>query len=82
MVRTGNNRSRPQILGQGQKNDPGVGVNELKKNTYLWLFLNLGVFFAAQKKNHFLILWHYPGNTCICNKFFYNRDYILVYTSI
>lgn len=51
-------------------------------NTYLWLFLNLGVFFAAQKKIIFLILWHYPGNTCICNKFFYNREYILVYTSI
>lgn len=40
------------------------------------------VYFLRHKKTHFLILWHYPGNTCICNKFFYNREYILVYTSI
>lgn len=54
MVRTGNNRSRPQILGQGQKNDLELVLMNKKKHLLLWF--NLGVLFAVQK-THFFNIW-------------------------
>lgn len=54
MVRTGNNRSRPQILGQGQKNDLELVL--MNKKNHLLLWFNLGVLFAVQT-THFFNIW-------------------------
>lgn len=51
MVRTGNNRSRPQILGQGQKNDLELVLMNKKKYTFVV------VYFLRYKKLIFFNIW-------------------------
>lgn len=66
MVRTGNNRSRPQILGQGQKNDLELVLMNKKKNICCCGLIL--VYFLRYKKLTFLIFGHCPG--LICKIFF------------